>query len=571
MSRGHPAARGGLHPHAAHPSRPLTAVPTVYGACPTGSEQSSGPSVRAGTTPGADPLMSTTSNAPTDGTPPAGSPDRVPTPAPSGEATSTAVAAGAAPAGNGGATGRRTRSGWWPLLTRLHFYAGVLVAPFLLVAALTGLAYTAVPQLDRLVYSEQLRVEKAGDAAKPLTEQVAAARKAHPEGGIASVVPPEAPDHTTKVVLSVPELAEQDKQRTVYVDPYTGEVRGALTTWAGSTPLATWLDDLHRHLHLGETGRLYSELAASWLWVLVLGGLLLWFGRRRTYTGSARRNTVLPERGARGVRRSRSLHAITGVWISVGLLVLSATGLTWSAHAGERFTELRTSLSAYPSELDTSASGASGADGSSGHDHSGGHEAAASGGLPAGLTVDQVLEKARAAGLDGPVEVSTPADDKSTWTVVQTDGVWPVRLDQAAVDPHSGEITARVDWADHPVLAKLSTLGVRAHMGTLFGLANQVVLAVIALGLTVGIVLGYRTWWQRRPTRGDRRAQVGRAPARGAWRHLPWPSLAVAVPLIVAVGWAFPLLGWSLLAFLVLDALLGLLHRRRAGRPAVHA
>ncbi|MFE6174460.1 PepSY-associated TM helix domain-containing protein [Streptomyces sp. NPDC056464] len=74
-------------------------------------------------------------------------------------------------------------------------------------------------------------------------------------------------------------------------------------------------------------------------------------------------------RGARGVRRSRSLHAITGVWISLGLLVLSATGLTWSAHAGERFTELRTSLSAYAPELDTSASSA---EGSSGHGHSGG-------------------------------------------------------------------------------------------------------------------------------------------------------------------------------------------------------
>ncbi|GGX04984.1 membrane protein [Streptomyces malachitofuscus] len=509
--------------------------------------------------------MTTTPDASSpDGTPPVGSADETPPPAPSG--ASSADSTPSEPGKADGAAGRRTRSGWWPLLTRLHFYAGVLVAPFLLVAALTGLAYTAVPQLDQLVYGEQLRVEKVGETAKPLTEQIAAARKAHPEGSIASVVPPEAPDHTTKVVLSVPELAEQDKQRTVYVDPYTGEVRGALTTWFGSTPLATWLDDLHRHLHLGETGRLYSELAASWLWVLVLGGLLLWFGRRRTYAGGSRRTIVLPERGARGVRRSRSLHAVIGVWISAGLLVLSATGLTWSTYAGERVTDLRTSLSAYAPELDTSLSG--GSEGTSGHDHSGGHEAAPSGGLPTGLTADQVLDRARAAGLDGPVEISTPADDKSTWTVAQTDGLWPVRMDQAAVDPHTGEITARVDWADHPLLAKLSTLGVRAHMGTLFGLANQIVLAVIALGLTAGIVLGYRMWWQRRPTRGDRRAPVGRAPARRAWRQLPWPAPAVAVPLIVAVGWAFPLLGWSLLAFLVLDALLGLLHRRREGRPA---
>nr|WP_282700109.1 PepSY domain-containing protein [Streptomyces sp. CC219B] len=193
------------------------------------------------------------------------------------------------------------------------------------------------------------------------------------------------------------------------------------------------------------------------------------------------------------------------------------------------------------------------------------------GSLPEGLTVDRILDKARAAGLDGPVEISTPADDKSAWTVAQTDGLWPVHKDQAAIDPHSGEVTSRVDWADHPVLAKLSTLGVAAHMGTLFGLANQIVLAVIALGLTTGIVLGYRMWWQRRPTRADRRALVGRPPARGTWRKLPWPALAVAVPLTIAVGWAIPLLGWSLLAFLVLDGVLGLIHRQRATRSAAGA
>lgn len=40
----------------------------------------------------------------------------------------------------------RSGSGWTtlrPLILRLHFYAGVVVAPFLLVAAFTGLLYAA--------------------------------------------------------------------------------------------------------------------------------------------------------------------------------------------------------------------------------------------------------------------------------------------------------------------------------------------------------------------------------------------------------------------------------------------
>ena len=36
----------------------------------------------------------------------------------------------------------------------------------------------------------------------------------------------------------------------------------------------------------------------------------------------------------KGVRRTRGWHAATGVWLAVGLLFLSATGLTWSRYAG---------------------------------------------------------------------------------------------------------------------------------------------------------------------------------------------------------------------------------------------
>ncbi|GGM24350.1 hypothetical protein GCM10011608_06480 [Micromonospora sonchi] len=119
------------------------------------------------------------------------------------------------------------------MLLRLHFYAGILVAPFLVVAALTGLAYTVTPQLDQALYGDQLTVATVGDQPRPLAEQITAARTAHPDGTLAAVAPGIG-EHTTRVVFSLPELG--DRQHTVYVDPYTGEVRGQLTTWFGSTP-----------------------------------------------------------------------------------------------------------------------------------------------------------------------------------------------------------------------------------------------------------------------------------------------------------------------------------------------
>ncbi|RSS78945.1 PepSY domain-containing protein [Streptomyces sp. WAC06614] len=458
----------------------------------------------------------------------------------------------------------RSWQGVRALLVRLHFYAGVFVAPFLLVAALTGLIYTFCPQLDQLVYGDQLRVTQVGDQVRPLAEQIAAARTAHPEGSLASVITPAGPEDTTRVVLSVPELGEN--QRTVFVDPYTAKVQGDLTTSWGSTPLTTWLGDLHKNLQLGETGRLYSEVAASWLWVIVAGGLVLWIGRARGQRAKSARGVLLPDRGARGVRRTRSFHAATGVWLALGLFFLSATGLTWSHYAGDRFGQLLDAAKGHGPELDTLLPGAQPPAEEEGGEHAGheGHGDAETPADPDPAAFDAALATARKAGLGGTVQVAPPANASSAWVVAQKDNVWPVHYDQVAVDNSKGEITSHTRWADYPLLAKLSKLGVQGHMGVLFGIVNQIVLAVIALGLILVTLWGYRMWWQRRPTREDRKATMGKAPSRGTWRSLPLPVLVVGVPLVAALGWALPVLGVTLLAFLVVDIVVGLVRRGQA-------
>ncbi|MFJ1802105.1 PepSY-associated TM helix domain-containing protein [Streptomyces sp. NPDC088180] len=458
----------------------------------------------------------------------------------------------------------RSRQGVRALLVRLHFYAGVFVAPFLFVAALTGLLYTFTPQTDQFLYGDRLRVETAGERILPLSEQIEAARSAYPDGTLASVITPPTADDTTRVVLSVPELGEN--QRTVFVDPYTAEVKGDLTTWFGSTPATTWLDDLHRNLHLGELGRLYSEVAASWLWLIVAAGLVLWIGRSRGQRARSARGVLLPDRTARGVRRTRGFHAATGVWLALGLFFLSATGLTWSQYAGERFGQVLDAVQGHAPALDTRLPDApSPEEGTADHEHAGhaGHDGSGDGEEAGPADFDRALKTARDAGLGGTVTLTPPADTATGWVVAQTDNVWPVHYDSVTVDTAKGEVTSHVRWSDYPVLAKLSKLGVQGHMGVLFGIVNQIVLALVAIGLILVTVWGYRMWWQRRPTREDRSAFTGKAPARGTWRQLPVPVLVVGVPAVVALGWALPLLGLTLAAFLVFDIAVGLVRRAR--------
>ncbi|MGK5683758.1 PepSY-associated TM helix domain-containing protein [Actinoplanes sp. URMC 104] len=452
----------------------------------------------------------------------------------------------------------RRRTGFGPLLLRLHFYAGLFVAPFLLVAALTGLAYAFTPQIDRAVYADELTVTPGGTA-KPLSEQLAAARATHPEGAIAAVRPGTG-DATTQVDFTAPGLDFEHKH-TVYVNPYTGEVTGQLTTWFASTPMRTWFDDLHTSLHLGDIGFYYSEFAASWLWLLALGGVALWWRRQRG------KRMLRPDLTARkGVRRTRGWHASTGLWLSIGLIFLSITGLTWSNHAGENFDAAVDALRGSRPAVSTELNGVPAAPAAGSH-HGGGAPAAGDASVDPAV-IDKVMQVADANGIGGKLTVAVPADTRTAWTVTEEDALWPVGRDSIAVDAATGTVTDRSDFADWPVTAKLTQWGIYAHMGDLFGPANQLLLAALAIGLICVIVWGYRMWWQRRPTRADRRAPVGTPLGRrGAWQQLPAWAIVVGVPVVIAIGWVVPMFGIPLAAFLLADVAAGAVRGRRDRTP----
>ncbi|MFJ6426222.1 PepSY-associated TM helix domain-containing protein [Streptomyces hydrogenans] len=440
-----------------------------------------------------------------------------------------------------------------PLLLRLHFTAGLLVAPFLLVAALSGLLYALSFQAEKIVYAHELEVP-VGDTVLPLDRQIGIAREANPDGAVTAVWPGAEPGATTRVLMADPD-APEGTSLAVFVDPYTGEVRGQLPSYGsgGALPLRTWIDGLHRDLHLGEPGRIYSELAASWLWVLVLGGLVLWFARRRT----KRRALLLPEGGPRSRRRTLSWHGSVGLWAALGLLLLSATGLTWSRYAGENIGTLQDGLGGATPTLSAGATAGTGGEHAG---HGAGHQPPAGTPRGADIGVDRAVAAARAAGLDSAwLAVTLPAEG-SGYVVKETDKQFPVELDSVALDPADGTVLDRLRFAEYPLLAQLTRIGIDAHTGVFLGLANQLALALLALALVLMTVWGYRMWWLRRPRR-----PVG----RGAWRKVPVTLLLPLAAVVALIGWFLPLLGVSLLLLLAAELVLALVARARTRRTTV--
>lgn len=444
----------------------------------------------------------------------------------------------------------RTQHPLLALLLRLHLYVGLLVGPFIFVAALSGLVYALTPQLEDRLYAEQLYTDSTGTP-QPLARQIEIAQAHIGEAATLSAVRPAAgAGYTTRVMFQAPDLAESES-RAVFVDPVTAEVRGDLLVYgtSGVLPLRTWLDQFHRSLLLGEPGRIYSELAASWLWVAALGGFAIWYSRRQRSGGEVR---------SKGLRR---WHATLGLCLLIGLLFFSATGLTWSRWAGGNIGVARAALGMSTPSVSTGLDGEVAAPAGEHAHHAG--MAMPHPGSADPMMFEAVLSAARSNGITaGKVEIMPAAGPDRAWTVTEVDRSWPTQVDAVAVDPRTLSITDRTDFATFPIAAKLTRWGIDAHMGTLFGLANQLLLAFTALGLAVLVAFGYLMWWRRR---GQRRA--GQQGMVEVLRELSprdrWATAAVAL----IIGYCLPVLGGSLLLFLVVDVMAAAVWRGRGGAP----
>lgn len=435
------------------------------------------------------------------------------------------------------------RQAWLTLLRRIHFYIALFIGPFIFVAALSGTLYVATPQLENWLYARALYSDATGTE-QTLASQISVAQQV--TGGhlrLHAVRPAANSGETTRVMYADPNLGVSEN-RAIFIDPVTLEVRGDMTVYgtSGLLPFRQWLDYLHRSLLLGDAGRIYSELAASWMWVAALGGIVLWW--------LTRPRKVIKNR----IQNTRRVHVVLGWSLLAGMLLFSATGLTWSQWAGGNVDKMRAAFGWLTPQVNTALH----SDAPQAHDPHAEH-AMHHGTMDMPVVVtepaqfDGVLLAARRAGISSnKVEIRPPVESSKAWTVTEINRAWPTQVDAVAVDATEMQVTDRTRFADFPLMAKLTRWGVDFHMGILFGLPNQVVLMAFGIALCVMIVVGYRIWWLKRP------AGAAASPAQTitqAWRALSVSGKCLTLLLTVALGMALPVMGVSLILFFIVDIL----------------
>ncbi|MER0087412.1 PepSY domain-containing protein [Corynebacterium sp. KPL3927] len=337
------------------------------------------------------------------------------------------------------------------------------------------------------MYHDEITATAQGSP-RSLDEQIAAAQRQHPGAAVAAVEASEDPEETTRVLFTDPDAKSPSYTHAVFVDPVDLRITGEEQQYGGSRalPLRTWLSNGHRTLWLGEPGRIYAELAASWLGALTIAGVYLWLKRRKK---SQKKNN-----------KALRIHARLGSWLLPGFLFLTITGLTWSMVAGSNIGKVREELNWKEPSVATSVAEAS--TGAGVHAWHAGHAGHA--GHSGGEAVDNdvlegaqtALSTARSEGLTGVLRMTPPEQAGDAWTVREGRAAYKLRSDAVAVTA-DGRVIDRINSADWPLAARLTSWLIQLHMGTLFGIYSQVALAALALGLLVISIAGLWMWWNK--------------------------------------------------------------------------
>lgn len=422
---------------------------------------------------------------------------------------------------------------------RWHFYAGLLCIPFAVWLAITGSIYLFKPQIENWLDNGYDHLVINGEPASP-RNQVAAALAAVPGSVLNAYILPESPDSAARI-----QVGKDKELYRVYVHPQSLEILG--TEEEDMRPMQI-IFHLHGELLLGDKGSYIMELTASWMIVLIVTGIYLWWPRNAAGLAGA-----LYPRLNRGPKFLwRDLHAVTGLWACFFLLFLLVSGLPWTKSWGGmlkqlRQTEQKTAIkqdwtTGRSSELAERQTANTQPAGGSGHGEHGGHGGAGHFMLMDYSLLDKIAGAVQPLHLAPPVLISPPNKKSTLWSARSDSQNRPLRA-TVKFDPVSGEITERQDFAQKPLLDRIIGYGVAAHEGQLFGWFNQ------ALGLfttSCVILLAVSStvlWWSRRP--------VGTLGAPRADNNSPLPVYLYLI--ILSMGILLPLFGVSLLVILLLE------------------
>ena len=440
-----------------------------------------------------------------------------------------------------------------------HFWGGLFVSPVLVVIAITGMIQLFRGEIESRIYRD-IVMESAPSPVGP--------ESAVGSGAAATNTRPTTLGHEqfqerlrngyyqSALEISSRELAQGIRTVRVEIDNRRQRLPSLLVApverpWpqrriyvapkreiiTGSLPDRTFFTrslDLHRTLMAGTIGRLIVEFTTSWIIASILIGFQLWLRQKtpskginseRKTGGESTKNIdgrYTPDRWWRW----RSLHVAIG--ISTGLLVIliAWNGLQFSEIYGTLYHGIAHRTGQYEYLLDKP-------------------KPAYDDNTQPTLPLDELLARGLANGMHWQriaIQLPSNADDCVT---IESGGDFPPSMTQTLyLDRIHGEVLRRYELSDLGPLAQWNKWSYPIHVGTVGGIATQLLWGAIMLALASmplsAIAMIYSRW-----RRGARPTPNRAAPG----------SLAMRV-YVCLLGLLLPTVGLTMLGIIAADWLL---------------
>lgn len=210
------------------------------------------------------------------------------------------------------------------LFSKIHLWLSIPAGIFITIICLTGAALVFQNEITRALQSQLYTVSHAEGAkhlppsqlAKSIQQQVADTLT------IESMQLSANPDASCQVAF------EQMERKTLFVNPYTGQVLG----WGKDVSFFKTMRNLHRFLlnapqKRGDmtVGKFIVNTATLLMIVILVSGIVIWLPRKGK--SWKRRLTVSYKNG--GQRFWHDTHVSLGIYAVVFLLLMALTGPTW--------------------------------------------------------------------------------------------------------------------------------------------------------------------------------------------------------------------------------------------------
>lgn len=329
---------------------------------------------------------------------------------------------------------------------RWHVIGGLISLPIVLILSITGAIYLFKDQYEKNDL-DQLKHVEVGAQKLSYQDQWTLAVDNWNRAPSAIVIP-SSDEEATQFISG-----RFSHKSSIYINPFNGKVNGQQQV--NETEMYQ-VRKLHGELLLGSVGTKIVELVACWLVVLIFTGIYIFWPKNgwkdlfRIRYKSTRRILF------------RDLHAVTGFWFSVVLLLILAGGLPWTDVFGTMFKNVQTATdSGFPATW---------------HGHMFSSEV-----IGDRMSLDKMIEKAISLELSGEVHVSLPSSETAIYTVSnETSELHEMRTYH--FDAYSGNLLHMGTWKDIGSMMKARLWAMAFHQGE-FGMWNWMLVLLSALAL----------------------------------------------------------------------------------------